>query len=152
MRILFFLLGIFSGLLSVGQQGTLTIHGRIENESKLLSYVDFEIYRDNELFHSGQTLRNGSFKIDLALGHVYNVAFRKEGYVEKSVAVIGATDSTINGRYFFQLDLELFRVNQEVVDETMLPPVAKLYILNQDEGFRYDKKYVKWISNKYNDL
>tara|TARA_R110000868_G_scaffold96405_1_gene265251 strand:- start:1079 stop:1567 length:489 start_codon:yes stop_codon:yes gene_type:complete len=152
MKFLLFLIGTLSSLLIVGQQGTLTLHGKVENESQTLSYVDFEVYKDNEVFYKGQTMRNGSFKIDLDLGHVYNVAFSKDGYVEKSVAVISASDSTITGRYFFQMDLELFRVEQDAIDETMLPPVAKLYIIDENEGFRYDKKYVKWISNKYDDL
>jgi len=152
MRIIGFLIAIAISSFSLAQEGTLTVHGRVENNQSTISFVDIEIYRDNQIFYTGQTLRNGSFKIDLELGHVYDVAFSKEGFVEKSVAVIGKGDSTINGRFFFQLDIELFRVDQDVVDETMLPPVAKLYILDESEGFRFDKKYVKWISNKYEDL
>lgn len=134
------------------QDGKLTLHGRVENERNTISYVDIEIYRDNELYFSGQTQRNGSFKIDLDLGHIYNVNFNKEGFIDKSIGVISKLDSTISGRYFFQLDIQLFRVDQNVVDETMLPPVAKLYIRDESEGFRYDKKYVKWISDHYEDL
>lgn len=152
MRLLSLFFALFLFIPSDAQEGTLTIHGRVENEKSTLSFVNVEIYRDNEIFYTGQTLRNGNFKIDLELGHVYDVSFSKEGFIDKSVAVIGKSDSTINGRFFFQLDIELFRVDQEVVDETMLPPVAKLYILDKDKGFRFDKKYVKWISGEYEDL
>ena len=137
---------------TIGQEGMLTLHGKVQNKNAGISLVDIEVYRNNEVYYQGKTLRNGSFKVDLELGFIYNIAFMKEGFVEKSVDVIGKADSTIVGRYFFQIDIELFKVNQNEVDETMLPPVAKLYIKEEEEGFRYDKKYVKWISNEYHQI
>ena len=140
------------GLNSFSQTGKLTIHGRVENENATIPYVSVAVVQNNELVKELVTLRNGSYRLDLDLGSVYNIEFTKEGFVGKSVAVIGKADSTINGRYFFQLDVEIFRLDQEDIDETMLPPVAKLYIKSEEEGFTYDKKYVKWISNHYDDL
>ncbi len=148
--ILFLLLFSF-GTISA-QSGKLTLHGVVENESVAVGFADIEVYKDNEVFFIGKTQRNGSFKLDLELGSVYSVAFAKRGYVDKSVAVIAKSDSTIEGRYFFQLDIELFRVDQNSIDESMLPPVAKLYIRDEDMGFRYDKKYVKWVAGQYEDL
>ena len=63
----------------------------------------------------------------------------------------GQTPTTISGRYFFQLDIEIFKEDDEELDETVLPPVAKLYIKDQTTGFTYDKKYVKWVSEKYEE-
>ena len=147
---------LFSMLFSLGsvsaQSGKLTLHGIVENESVAIGFADIEVYKDNEVFFTGKTQRNGAFKLDLDLGSIYSVAFSKNGYVDKSVAVIAKADSTIEGRYFFQLDIELFRVDQNVTDESMLPPVAKLYIHDEDMGFRYDKKYVKWVAGQYEDL
>lgn len=50
------------------------------------------------------------------------------------------------------MDLELFKVNSDRLDETMLPPVAKLYIKEPNKGFTYDKDYVKWVSNHFEEL
>ena len=152
MKLLITLFVSLASIMVTAQEGELTLHGRVENNNSMLSFVDFEIYQDNEMHYKGQTQKNGSFKIELELGHIYSVAFHKPGYINKSVAIIGKGDSTINGKFFFQLDLELFRIDQEVSDETMLPPVAKLYIHDQDEGFRYDKKYVNWMSEEYEDI
>lgn len=134
------------------QSGKLTLHGVVENESVVVDQTDIEIYKNNELLRTLKTERNGSYKLELDLGSIYSVAFSKEGYVDKSVAVIAKSDSTIEGRYFFQLDIELFRVDQDVKDESMLPPVAKLYIKDEEMGFRYDKKYVKWMAEEYENL
>ena len=122
-------------------------------KNTIVKEVDIEVYRDNELFKEAQNLKNGSFKLSLQLGHVYSVTFRKSGFIEKSVAVVAMADSSvsINGRYFFQLDIELFKEEDGEVDESMLPPVAKLYIKNQTTGFTYDKKYVKWVAGKFED-
>ena len=141
---------ISSGL--TAQSGMLTLHGIVENESSSIGFVDIEVYKDNELLEASMTQRNGSFKLDLELGSIYSVDFSKSGYVHKSVGVISKADSTIEGRYFFQLDIELFRIDQEVIDATMLPPVAKLYIKDEEMGFRFDKKYVKWMSDEYKEL
>ena len=40
---------------------------------------------------------------------------------------------------------------EEEIDETILPPVVKLYIKDQTTGFAYDKKYVKWVAEKYEE-
>lgn len=136
----------------IAQSGKLTLHGVVENQSYGVDQTNIEIYQDNELLDALKTERNGSYKLELDLGSIYNVSFSKEGYVKKSVAVIAKSDSTIEGRYYFQLDIELFRVDQELLDESMLPPVAKLYIKDEEMGFRYDKKYVKWMSGEYENL
>lgn len=151
MRMLVVLFCLLGSLMLSGQSGKLTIHGRVENNNRTLSLVDYEIYKNNEVYQKGQTQKNGNFKIELDLGYIYSVAFHKEGYIDKSVAIIGKSDSTINGKFFFQLDLELFKVGEETEDETMLPPVAKLYISKEDEGFRFDKKYVNWSSEEYKE-
>jgi hypothetical protein len=152
MKLSLFLICLSISYSTFSQSGKLTIHGRAENESQVVPFVTIEVIKDNEIVSQFVSLRNGSYKIDLVLGSVYNLSFKKDGYVEKSIAVIGVSDSTIDGRYFFQLDVELFRFDQEEMDETMLPPVAKLYIKNENSGFTYDKKYVKWISNQYEEL
>ena len=67
--------------------------------------------------------------------------------------MVAKADSSISisGRFFYQLDIELFKEEDEVVDETVLPPAAKLYINEQLTGFTYDKKYVKWVAKKYKE-
>jgi len=134
------------------QNGKLTLQGRVENENIRLPDVVIEVYKDNELYLRDTTERNGAYKVDLKLGSVYNVSYMKEGYVKKSIGVIGKSEAVKQGRYFFQLDIELFRVGQETVDETILPPAAMLYLVDEKSGFAYDKRYVKWISGEYKDL
>ena len=86
------------------------------------------MYKDNELQQETENHSNGSFNLTLKLGSVYSVTFLKDGYIEKSVAVVAKTDSSISisGRFFFQLDIELFKEEDGVIDQTAFPPVAKL--------------------------
>ncbi len=135
------------------QTGSLAVYGKIKYKKTILNEVRIEVYKDNELQQEIVNLRNGSFKLNLKIGSVYSVAFVKDNYIKKSVAVVAKADSsiTISGKYFFQLDIELYKEEDDEVDETMLPPVAKLYIKNQSTGFTYDKKYVKWVAEKYKE-
>ena len=136
------------------QNGRLTLHGRVENRTSAVGFVQIEVYRDNEVFYEGTTQKNGAFKLDLELGSIYNIDFSKNGFVNKAVGVIAKSDSAMsfNGRYFFQIDIELFKINQEDIDQTMLPPVAKLYMVDPESGFHYDKKYVRWVSGEFDDI
>lgn len=159
MKIFAFIFMLLSSTLAFSQQhseyhGKLTIHGRVENKNKALSHVLIEVYKDNELMHHSKTHKNGAFKIDLPLGSVYNIDFSLDSYVNKSIAVIAKSDSleVVSGRYFYQIDIELFRVDQDEIDETVLPPAAKLYMVNPQSGFMYDKKYVRWVSGEYKDV
>lgn len=138
---------------SAQETGALTIYGKVKYKKGMMSEVKIEVYKDNELQKEMKNLINDSFKLDLKLGSVYSIAFSKDSYIEKSVSVVAKTDSTtsISGRYFFQLDIELFKEEDGEVDETVLPPVAKLYIKDQNTGFVYDKKYVKWAAEEYNE-
>lgn len=133
------------------QTGTLTIHGKVQYKKSLLNGVRIEVYKDNQLQQEIESLKNGSFKLDLKLGSIYNITFLKNEFIEKSVAVVAKADSSvaINGRFFFQLDIVLFKEGDGQTDETVLPPVAKLYIKDSETGFTYDKKYVKWVSGEY---
>ncbi|MFT5667165.1 MAG: putative membrane protein YfhO [Vicingaceae bacterium] len=139
--------------LSAQQTGSLTVYGIMKYKKSIVNEVQIEVYRDNKVYKELLNVKNGSFKLYLQLGHVYSVTFRKESFIEKSIAVVAKTDSSIsiNGRYFFQLDIELFKEEDHEVDESMLPPVAKLYIKDQDSGFTFDKKYVKWVAEKFDE-
>jgi hypothetical protein len=139
--------------LSAQQTGSLTVYGIMKYKKSIVNEVQIEVYRDNKVYKELRNVKNGSFKLYLQLVHVYSVTFRKESFIEKSIAVVAKTDSSIsiNGRYFFQLDIGLFKEVANEVDESMLPPVAKLYIKDQDSGFTFDKKYVKWVAEKFDE-
>lgn len=136
---------------SFSQEGELILHGRVENKGKVLAYVDLEIVKDNDTIIQVSTQKDGNYKVIFELGSVYNVAFSKPGYVKKTVDVIGISPEKdkVSGKYTFQLDIELMKENEDRVDETMLPPVAKLYITDPKEGFTFDKRYVKWGIDEY---
>lgn len=154
MRIIILLFILLTSLgVNAQQTGSLTVYGKMKYKRTVINGVGIEVYKDNELIQEFHNLKNGSFKMKLLLGSVYNITYRKAGYVEKSVAVVAKLDSAmkINGRYFFQLDIELFKEDDHLVDETMLPPVAKLYIKDQITGFKFDKKYVKWVAEKFEE-
>jgi hypothetical protein len=140
------------GLLTA-QTDQLILHGKILNLEKIVPLVNYEIIQNNETIEEGVTSQNGSFQLKLELGSVYDITFSKDGYVTKQVGVIAKyPDTDITGRYFFQMDLEFFKIDEDRLDETMLPPVAKLYIKEPSKGFTYDKDYVKWVSNQFEDL
>lgn len=135
------------------QTGRLTLHGRMVDGDKNIAAVSIEVIKDNEIIYEGYSQKNGSYKIDLPLGAIYNVAFIKDGYITKQVGVITThPEQDISGTYFFQLDLELFKIRPEEVEETVLPPVAKLYIKDKEKGFTYDKNYVKWVAEQYEEI
>ncbi|MBD98393.1 MAG: hypothetical protein CMO34_01000 [Verrucomicrobia bacterium] len=152
MRTVLLLLFVGSSSILFAQKGVLTLQGRVENQKVRIPNVVIEVYKDNELFLTDSTERNGVYKVDLDLGSVYNVSFKKKGYVRKSIAVVGQSEKIEQGRYFFQLDIELFRLDQEGLDHSVLPPAAMLYLVDDKTGFAYDKRYVKWISGEYRDL
>ena len=133
--------------------GMLRLHGRMENDGKMISDVTIEVIKDNKIIYEGKTEQNGGYKLDLDLGAVYNIAFQKPGYVTKQVGVIAIhPEDKLTETYVFQLDLELFERGEEDPDDTVLPPVAKLYIKDADKGFTYDKQYVKWVASKYEEV
>lgn len=131
------------------------LHGRVVNKDNNVSHVNVEVVSSlNDTIITFTTQRNGAYKVNLLLGDVYNVAFSKEGYIEKSVGVVGIAPkgAEINGRYFYQLDIELYKEEENRVDETMIPPVARLYIEDPEKGFTFDKQYVKWVQEQYEQL
>ena len=132
------------------QNGSLTIHGRVQNENQSIKEVAIEVVKDNELIKEFGNYKNGSYKVRLELGSIYNVSFYKEGYVIKNIGVIAKTpDSLLVGQFFFQLDIDLFKIDQPDTSVTVFPDVAKLMLKGAKEGFIYDKQYVRWISNEF---
>ncbi len=132
------------------QEGTLRLHGRMESNGKMIPGVSIEVIKDNQIIYEGKTDEKGNYKLDLELGSVYNIAFIKDGYVTKQVGVIAIhPEAELTKNYAFQLDLELFEEDSDTPDDTMLPPVAKLYIKDVNKGFTYDKKYVKWVATEF---
>lgn len=155
MRIILFGLAILTCLTAVSQEkaGTLRLYGRMENDGKMIPEVSIEVIQDNQIIFEGKNEPNGNYKLDLELGAVYNVAFQKKGYITKQVGVIAIhPDEELTETYVFQLDLELFELQSGQKDDTVFPPVAKLYIKDVDKGFTYDKQYVKWVASQYEEV
>lgn len=153
MKTIFSILTIFFCLTAIAQSGRLTLHGRMVEGNNTIPNVSIEVIKDNEIIYEGFSQKNGSYKINLPIGAVYNIAFQRDGYVTKQVGVIAVhPDEDISGSYFFQLDLELFKIGAEELSETILPPVAKLYIEKKEDGFTFDKNYVKWVAGEYDDI
>ena len=143
---------MFVGLTAIAQtdKGMLRLFGRMENNGKMISDVSIEVIKDNRIIYEGKNEPNGNYKLDLELGAVYNVAFQKKGFVTKQIGVVAVhPEEELTETYVFQLDLELFEHEPSQNDETVLPPVAKLYIKDVNKGFTYDKQYVKWVATKY---
>ena len=150
-----FLLNISVFLISytaIAQTGRLTAYGRVQHNKSIVKDVKIEVYKDNKLYIETKNTFNGSFKVEMPMGSVYSISYSKDTYISKSVAVLTkAQDSTINGRFFYQLDIELFKEEDDKEDETLLPPVAKLYIKDINSGFKFDKKYVRWVADEYDE-
>lgn len=150
MKYIYTLLLILFSALIFAQTGTLTIHGRVENENSKVKDVRIEIVKDNQLVDEFVNNVNGSYRLQLDLGSIYNVTFYKDGFVTKTIGVIAKTpDSLLSGQYFFQLDVDIFVVTDSDQHETVFPDVAHLVLKGQEEGFVYDKTYVRWISSEY---
>ncbi len=109
--VFYILVFLFFTPLLAQQTGSLTVYGKVKYKNSLLNEVSIEVYKDNELQQEMINLKNGSFKLTLALGSVYNISFRRDNYIQKSVAVIAKADSSVNisGRYFFNWILSCLR-------------------------------------------
>jgi hypothetical protein len=150
MNNIYILLLILIGNSAIAQNGSLTIHGRVENENKSVKETRIELIKDNELVKEFTNNVNGSYKVRLELGSIYNITFYKEGYVSKTIGVIAKTpDSLLVGQFFFQLDVDLFNINEPDTSEVVFPDVAKLMLKGAKEGFVYDKQYVRWITGEF---
>jgi len=150
MRLVFSIMILLMGFNSFAQNGMLRLYGRMEENGKVISDVAIEVIKDNSIIYEGETEKNGTYKLDLELGSVYNIAFQKEGYITKQVAVVAVhPEKVLSATYVFQLDLELFLIDSTDGANTVLPPVAKLYIKDVEKGFTYDKQYVKWVATHF---
>lgn len=139
---------------SFAQTGSLTLYGRVENKGRMLENVSIEIVKDNDSIIQDSAKGNGSYILKFELGSIYNVAFSKDGYLQKSVAVIGISPEKekVSGKYKYQLDIELQKYTKDDKDETILPPIVKLFILNDEKGFIYDSNYNKWATEIYKNI
>ncbi len=142
--------------LASAQNGLLMLHGKVVSDMQSLSEVRVEVIsNENDTIWDFITPRNGSYKVNIPLGQVYTIEFYKEGYFKKAVGVMGFsiqdTIEQVSGRYFYQLDIEMLpnNLNEKPV---VIPPVAKLYIEDPEKGFTYDKQYVKWVQDEYEEL
>ena len=91
--IVFSILFFFCTVLIAQQAVSLTVYGKVKHKKSILNEVNIEVYKDNELQKQLTNLKNGSFKLTLPIGSVYNVSFKKDEFVYKSLAVIARTDS-----------------------------------------------------------
>jgi len=134
--------------LASAQNGLLMLHGKVVSDMQSLSEVRVEVISNENFFFF-------SYKVNIPLGQVYTIEFYKEGYFKKAVGVMGFsiqdTIEQVSGRYFYQLDIEMLpnNLNEKPV---VIPPVAKLYIEDPEKGFTYDKQYVKWVQDEYEEL
>jgi hypothetical protein len=138
------------------QNGLLMLYGKVVNDMQSIGEVRVEVISaKNDTIWDFVTPRNGSYKVNIPLGEVYTIEFNKEGYFKKSVGVMGFaikdTIEQVSGRYFYQLDIELLPQDTDE-QPIVIPPVAKLYIKDPDKGFTYDKQYVKWVQDEYEEL
>lgn len=115
--------------------------------------VDIKIYENNELILEFSNNVNGAYSTKFSLGNVYSMQFSKEGYVTKSIDVIAITpDSLMSGMFFFQLDIDLFKQTEEEEADALLPSAAKIFLKDTDQGFIYDKRYVRWAGEEYQSI
>lgn len=154
-KLIILLLSILTSSLITAQisAGMLRMHGRVENGSSSIKDVDIRIYENNELIREFSNNVNGAYSAKFALGNVYSVEFSKEGFITKSIDVIAKTpDSLMMGMFFFQLDIDLFEETDESDSEAILPSAAKIYLKDTDQGFIYDKRYVRWAGEEYQSI
>lgn len=128
----------------------LRMHGRIENGASTLKDVTIKVYENNEMIREFSNNVNGAYSTKFSLGNVYSIEFSKEGYITKSIDVIAMTpDSLMSGMFFFQLDIDLFEENLDNDEDAILPSAAKIFLKDTDQGFIYDKRYVRWAGEEY---
>ena len=139
---------------SFAQVGNLTLYGRVENKGRVLENVSIEIVKDNDSIIQTSAKRNGSYTLSFELGSIYNIAFSKDGYLSKSVEIIGISPEKekVSGRYNYQMDIELQKYKKDDKSETLLSPVVRLVLLNDKKGFVYDSDYSKWAADEYKNL
>lgn len=129
------------------------MHGRVENGPSSIKDVEIRIYENNELIREFTNNLNGSYSAKFSLGNVYSMEFSKKGFITKSIDVIAMTpDSLMSGMFFFQLDIDLFEEIPDREPEMVLPSAAKIYLKDTEQGFIYDKRYVRWAGEEYESI
>ncbi len=148
MRLIITLFVLSIGMSSWAQSGEVTVHGRVMNEKKTLGNIEIEVVQDNKILMDFITPKNGSYRLRLPLGHIYNVSFSKLGFIKKTVGINTIAKDEDSGQYFFQLDIDLFEMTD---DEFLAPTVAKVFLKNASSGFVYDKSYLKTMTGEYEE-
>lgn len=99
------------------QSNKLTVKGNISDTSNIgLAAVKVDIYQDGKLIQTKTTASNGMYKIDsLALEHVYQLHFSKEGYCYKfaELTMKSTTEKKMEGTFPMEVNTSLFLVNKK---------------------------------------
>jgi len=147
--LLFLSVSVFS------QTNKLTLKGTITDTSNIgLSTVKIDIFQDGKLIQTLQTASNGKFKVDsLALEHVYQFHFSKEGYCYKfaEITVKSTIDQKMEGTFPLEINSTLFTVTKKISKKLKFlkkEPVAKATYNAEVDNIEWDIQYIESMKAK----
>ncbi|MFT5820948.1 MAG: epidermal growth factor receptor substrate 15 [Crocinitomix sp.] len=157
MRIIILALIMLTAGFSYGQDPVVKLDATIFNDDtgKKLGGVTMDVYRDGKPFLLEQSASNGRVPVvDLPVGSIYTVFFKKSGYVTKMAKVDARYDYIEDlGSYTpMQFKASIFE-SVEDVDFSFLEKTPMIeYEMNQFGVLEYDKKKLNDMLKKIEDL
>ena len=137
------------------QSNKLTIKGNISDTSNIgLATVKIDIYQDGKLIQTKTTASNGMYKIDsLALEHVYQFHFSKDGYCYKiaELTAKSTTDKKMEGTFPLEISSSLFNVTKKKARKLKFlktEPIAKAKYNAELDNIEWDVTYIEMMKVK----
>ena len=109
-----------------------------------MSGVTVELYQDGSLFKTTTSSSNGRYKLEGPIGHVYQVKFKKGGYVTKTVevAMTNVHEEDALREFTIEMPIELFTDHPDVdFSPIENKPIGKLYFDPSSGDVNFDNKY-----------
>lgn len=141
------------------QTDKLTVKGKITDTSSIgLGAVKIDVFQDGKLLQTLTTASNGMYKIDsLALEHVYQLHFSKEGYCYKFAELImkSTTEKKMEGTFPMEVNTSLFLVNKKKAKKLKFlktEPTAKAQYNSEIDNVEWDIPYIQSMKAKIDPI
>jgi len=156
-KILFIILLLIAGNLHA-QDPVVVFYIKAKNETtnKNLPGVTIEIYQDGKKIETSTTNSKGKVNdVEVPVGHVYQIKFKKDGFVTKMAQVDARYDTPEDLEYIIgqTMEVALFE-SVDGVDFSFLETTPMITFEFSPDGyqFEYDVSYTKQMLKKIEDL
>lgn len=138
------------------QTETLNVGGTISGEDDIaMQGVQVTVTKNGTLFTSFPTTYNGLYNLYLPMGAEFVITVSKDGYAKKffTVSTMGVPAGSEKKKFAVMVaDLELIEQIPGVDYSVFNQPINKYYFDSKSDNFDYDKRYLKEMIAKVQEL